>query len=232
MASICGKAKEGGKTHLALTFPEPIYYINLDQGMQELLKNFLDKQIFEVRVHAETSLLVNSLDDFLSNEYKEMMAAYREALEALRKIEAGTIIFDTFTQARSLITHYWLSKIRKERVASGGRDETFQYDYEDANNDTGGIIRDVYDVPGVNLVLVHRAAPVYDNKGNDLGTVKIQGWHGVAPAVGHILYTGRNAKGEFYAKIEGSRSGSEFMGMTIENPTYDKLIALGLGAVE
>ena len=199
--------------------------------MQELLKNFKDKDIFEVRVHAETSL-GGASDEFLDNEYHQMMAAYREAVSELRKLEEGTIVFDTFTQARSLIVHYWLTKIRKERVKSGGRDENMQFDYDNANNETGGIVRDVYDVPGVNLVLVHRAAPVYDAKGNDLGTVKIQGWHGIAPAVGHIIYTGRNAKGEFYAKIEGSRSGSEFMGMTIENPTYDKLIALGLGAVE
>lgn len=229
VTAIWGPPKDGGKTHFALTFPEPIYYFNVDRGIDELLPQFPNTDIRAVIVRAETG--VGTTPQFLEQEYNTLMGAYAEALVELKKLETGTMVFDTFTQTRALLAAHHLGRIKRDRIKAGGRDETFQYDWEAVNNDTGGIIRDVYDVPGVNLVLIHREAPVYDARGNDLGSKKIQGWHGTLAAVGHIAYMGRDTKG-FYAKIEGSRSGAEFKGMRIEDPTHEKFIALGIGAID
>ena len=85
-------AREVGKTHFALTFPEPVYVVDTDLGVAPLLAKpeFRGK---DIRIYDAVKLdLENDEVDPIGS-----LDMLEKALTALRDVKYGTIVIDTIT---------------------------------------------------------------------------------------------------------------------------------------
>lgn len=220
IASVWGPEKSG-KTHFALTFPEPLHFINFDYGLEDLMYQFPDKEIIPHNIGSNDPY---NLDDLmgLTPRYPQLRLMLNEYTKAMKDAAArsGTVVFDTFTQARTLISDGTLEEVLESRVGKKSEGETYPFDYAKSNQITGQVIRMAYKVENVSLVLIHRAAPVYNEKGQETGRVKMQGWHEVPAAVSINIKTGRQDK-RFSMTIESCRKDASLAGETY----YDQMVS-------
>ena len=149
-----------GKTTFALSFPEPIYLLNMDMGAEEFAPKFPGKEIWESKILVP--------EEFTLAGYKPVVEAFKrdylEACEAAAK-RGGTLVVDTASQMWQIISQYKVEAAREERrqeAAKKGRNpdsvKSMQTDYADANLLMGGLARRVHQYPGLNAVFIDRAS--------------------------------------------------------------------------
>lgn len=146
--SVQSREKEG-KTHFALTAPKPIAYISIDIGEEGVVETFpelIDSPDFMIKYLP--SVFVASKQAQAKEAWEEFKIAFRAGLEAAR-----TVIVDTATEAWELI--------RLARL--GGLTKIMPYQYTAVNFEYRGLIREVYDKPGVNLILIHKEKELWAN---------------------------------------------------------------------
>ena len=111
---------EVGKTHFALTFPEPVYVVDTDLGVAPLLAKpeFRDK---DIRIYdaVKLDLEKDEVDPIGSLEMLE------KALTALRDVKYGTIVIDTITDIWQWIGA-WLEVVATRRTQTG---QPYQFEW-------------------------------------------------------------------------------------------------------
>lgn len=229
-----------GKTHFALTAPEPIYFMNLDYGVQELLgkPQFKEKHI-ELANHDMT-------EETDAATYKTLLGAFhRDYTEVLRDgQDGGTLVVDTGTQLWQMIRVVKLDTVLQERIAvwkkknpSKGEPtdadvRLYAYDYADANMYMAGLVRRAIQQTRMNVIFTHKAKEAYTSDGKATGRFEFQGF-GDMPYLVQMtirLHTKRavDAKPGDYtmmSTIESCRFDKDLEGLSIEDPDFNTIAA-------
>jgi len=217
-----------GKTHLALTFPDPVYFFNLDYGLDALLPKFPDRDIRK----ADFPLSVTLDPGF----YRHVLLDFAKALgEAIDQAGPGTIVFDQASQLWDIVQCVKLADAIEERKTEArkkGKDpdavRPMGFDYADANVFMGACLRRVYTSPQTNAVFINGAKPSYSSKGEPTGGLEFRGFN-QTPAIADVQLQVYESNKQTSVLIEKCRFDRELVGMQLANPDYPLLRALLLG---
>ena len=135
--------QKSGKTHWALGAPEPVAYFNFDTGLEGVIDKFLDR---DIQLFPFPPIATLGTVDEAAAQLEKFLAAYVRVLGVCK-----TIVIDTASEAWEL---YRLARLGK---LSGVK----AHHYGQVNMEFRRMIRQAYDTPGQNLILVHKVKPVY-----------------------------------------------------------------------
>lgn len=154
IANIWARPK-AGKTHTALTWPEPIYFFDFDLGSDEVLVKFAGKkEIYRKQFIPRIPEKTVGEAEYLLNQFEE---SYRWALQ---NIKSGTVVVDT----GSALWGGLVSPVLIDRRLRKRSDQTpYPFDYGDANTYFENLVNMVR-ATSLNLVLCHRAREKYIGK--------------------------------------------------------------------
>jgi hypothetical protein len=227
VVSLWGDPKVG-KTHFALTCPEPIRYLNLDFGVAELVPRFAGKQI-------EVSDLQLADVGSLRECSRILEQFYKDYLWALEHSAGGTVVVDTATQVWQLVQTVKLEEVKERRAKKKGGDpdevQLYPYDYAQANVLMSSILRRALHHEGVNTVFIHRSKKRFNARGEELPGTEFQGFNetpAIAQVTLHLFTEGKQHR----ARIEKCRFDTSLEGGVFADLTYDTLRALCLPAEE
>lgn len=166
LSCILWGPEETGKTYTALTFPGPIYYLDLDGGLTPNLKYFKDKVIRRVRM---ISLLDNSdtlaVDDPNYDPFKvdpiNTCRNFDVAVSVAQKLKGGTLIVDTISAYNE-----WLKDLMNVHIpkhVKDGKEYVYQFDWKYVNNKWLWAWEKLKNVQ-CNLVVIAKAKNVYQGR--------------------------------------------------------------------
>jgi len=207
--SVSGLEK-AGKTHMAMTMPGPIAYINTDIGLRGVIEKFADQKdihVLPVTVYHDGDAAVKEWDRFM-NAMKYLV------------LDSGirSIVLDTATELWEL-----------KRIAAFGKLTQVQpWHYGPVNADFRGLFRMFYDdkdCPVKNLIALHKMKAVYlnDKRTSDYERSGFSDMGYLAQA-SIRLYRDRpwvdaddvEHKGNFHAYIESCRHNPLLVGEDLE----------------
>lgn len=141
-------------------WPTPIYYLNYDQSLYELLR-FVDPDLRKALnvVDLIPSKAVMTEAD-VARLLEKAEAAALEARTAILGEGRGTIVFDTASA-------HW-KNIQTVELAGAKRNKDgkpYQYEYGNANRRFASLMAALCGTPNLNLLLLHHAKAVYDAGG-------------------------------------------------------------------
>ena len=226
IVSIAG-APKSGKSHLALTFPDPMLVFSFDIGLEPVLVKFPDKAI-EVKTYPIP--IVDSVKPrpYAKEIYGQFTKDYKEA------IEGGTwktVVIDTATALYELGRH-----CRAEEL---GQENLLQFQYGEVYARLTAVILQPR-LNGINLVLTHHLREKYVAN-EATGAMELDGFKRTEGLVDLVLETRRevrtvvkeNKKGRqnyIVTYIKDNRYDLDLNGEEVEMATYDDLLALlGVG---
>jgi hypothetical protein len=166
-----------------LTAPGPICVISMDLGLEGVIQKFQSlKEIYVAEYHvtlAATGLKKRTLEDMqeVANACNSIWANiardYNEAMDS----GARTVVIDTATKLWEVL-----------RMARFGKlAQIMPHMYAPTNAEFDEFIKDAYEHPGVNLVLIQQLKEEWknsaDGKGNKTGGYEVAGFKGTAYAV-------------------------------------------------
>ncbi len=220
-----------GKTHFALTFPDPIRLLDLDMGAEDLAHKFPGKTI----IHAPLAPQDPTDPASVARALELFIHAWIWALGEASK-DGGTVIMDTASQLWRWVQVVKLEQIRQKRyhaeVAKKGGNESlvdydnvrlYQYDYAEANNVMANLLRRPLQAEGANVVLLHHAQEKYDSSGNATGKYQMRGFAETTAIVPITLQFFRDQAGAFAAQIQHFRPDGLREGLVLQNMAYPLL---------
>lgn len=208
ITAISGEPKTG-KSHLALTFPDPITIFSFDQGIEPVMKNFVGKKIavmtYELPL-VETVRAIGQKKQILDiwNNFKA------DYIKATEDKEVKTIIIDTATAA------YEIARIA--RTGELGR-ELDPNEYGDVYLRMKALIQRAR-LSGQNLILTHYMKEIYKG-GEPTGEKKIDAFRYTESEVDLSLITTR------VTEVLPDRKKSTRIVTTIKETRYDALNLTG-----
>jgi len=136
-----------GKTHYALTGPEPIIYFSIDIGTEGVVEKFQQsgKQVllYEIKYERGKS----------AGEYKSLWDNVLQRLDAALQVDYGTLVIDTWTEIYELA-----------RLAHFGKLSQVQpHNYGPVYAELRGIIDAIYGT-GMSAVLLAKMAKAFETK--------------------------------------------------------------------
>ncbi len=147
VVNLYGREKTG-KTHFALTAPEPIFFFNIDIGTKGVVDKFQvsGKKIYVYNVRVRKGETIDV--------YKTLWTELKSRVEKVYDVGKGTLVFDTGTEAYELC-----------RLAAFGKlTEVKPHHYAPVNAEWRELLRTAYDSP-MNTIFIHKAKPKYvDNQ--------------------------------------------------------------------
>lgn len=217
--SIAGEPKSG-KTHLGLTFPEPIVVFSFDlRGAELLLPKFPDKKI-EVKQYLPPLVVTAESDEESLALWRTIEADFKEATESG---EYKTIMYDPATMLWEIIR----SAYEYER----GKGKLLRRDYGPANSRMAGMLMQPV-ATGMNVVSVNYLADVYEGD-KATGEKKIDGFRRTEGLADLLLLTqmlttgvGKEKHSIVKTRIEKCRFDRDLNGTELEEATYDDIITL------
>lgn len=208
--TISGEPKVG-KTHFALSCPEPIEVFDFDGGVTDLLSKF-DK---DIRLH---QFIVDVWGkEPVSPLWEGFLEAYKEALVG----DAKTIILDTATQLWEVVRLAHLERVQKESPKERVRLQPVEYAVPNS------IMRSVISAPKANeknLVLTHYIKEVWDNEGRKTGLFEpdcFKHTEGLADLV--LLFNSKKLKPtgeETVVTVARCRKDRDLVGQKLTNPDW------------
>ena len=145
VASVDGMPKTG-KTHFALTAPEPIFFINIDIGTEGVVDKFQAEgkriYLYDVRVPRTASKEI----------WVPMWENLKKIFEKVYQVGAGSVVVDTDTEA------YELARLAK----FGKLVQVLPQHYAEVNNEYREVLRLAYD-SAMNSIFIHKMKPKYIN---------------------------------------------------------------------
>lgn len=209
---------KSGKSHFALTFPDPIMIVNLDRSVEDIQYKFSGKEIWRgdieipKRLDAEAcAQILNLIDEVLDQSLPEIDE------------RGGTLVIDTATWLWQVVQKVLLQP-HKEKKARGGADpdsvRVLPFQYADANLWMSSILRRVIPYENTSAVFLHGAQDVYNEGGQPTGELQCHGWkavHGVSQ-FSVRLYP---QDGQFWGRYEVCRFDPSLEGLALPNPDYD-----------
>ncbi len=223
--------KKTGKTHCAFTFPQPIYLINTDHGFRELLHKFpgLDIQVEDICEDPSAGALgsFEAAQPALARFHETYMAWIAEL-----KDHPGTIVIDNASFLWDLVQYVKLEEAKRERFGKQSKTKNLEelrdsrFDYGPVNHYYNVMMRAIYNTRG-SLVLTHSVKNKYDERGQELPQLQMQGFRGTGGIVQAVCQTYKVGD-EFRMVVNHSRHAPEQEGLWTQN-TYSKLRDLLFG---
>ncbi len=213
IVSVWGIPKTG-KTHFALTFPDPLFVFNFDWGLEHHKAGLVGREVY-------IADYLSIKPELTANEAESMLKRFEQDYASALSKNKGTIIFDTSTQLWQLVSKVFLEEIKKKR-----RDgNIYPFDYANANSYFQNLINQVKPTE-MNMVLVQRAKEKYNSSGNASGVFEQQGNNQVPYLVQAELKAFKEGEGEktkHGIQIISCWNTSMVDGLIIPDPDYDKV---------
>uniref|UniRef100_A0A6M3JMT8 Putative ATPase domain containing protein n=1 Tax=viral metagenome TaxID=1070528 RepID=A0A6M3JMT8_9ZZZZ len=215
MVSTSGRPKSG-KTHFAMTFPEPIKVFSFDLGAQLVRAKFSSKQIDVVEYPMP---IIDSLSSDTPWAEPLWQDVKREIYEAIDSCLYKTIVIDPLSVVWDICRFSFAEEQNRSKLGKAR-------DYGEPNARMRGFFLRAA-TAGVNLVAISYLKDEY-KEDKQTGNLILDGWkHSIGMADVHLTIERRGRSN--VAIIQDSRFGFETIGYEMVNPTYDDLaILLGL----
>jgi hypothetical protein len=220
--AVWGQEKVG-KTTFALSFPEPIRFIDWNYGTEGLEKWYQDKAV-EFARYGVTPLSTNKE---VADAVKEFQADYMSSLKFCAP-EGGTVVVDTGSELYDNVQRAKLEELHQRKYE--GKDDwaPMAFDYGEVNSFMSSVYLAPLQMPGVNVVIVHKCKDEYQGK-DRTGRLMIDGWKGTTGAVQvtaqAVKEMTRDGRPEFKLKINTCRLDPALETQTLPNASYDFLMA-------
>ena len=167
---------KSGKTHLAMTFPDPMVVFSLDVGADIVRRKFPSKKI-DIKTYPipiVESVKGTGLQKELLGIWKQLKADYQAATESR---EVKTIVVDTATAL------YEIARIA--RAAELGQENLLKFQFGEVYAQLKGLVQRGR-VAGQNIVWTHYLKDIYRND-VATGELGIDGWRYVEGEADVIL---------------------------------------------
>jgi len=201
-----------GKTHFALSFPDPIFVIDTEMGSSIVASNFSDKKI-------------KILDLFASDE-KEGYETIEDTIDELPKLikEHGikTIVLDSTTDFWECAQGYAKLEIWKIKITDRLKQ---QWDWGTINKLYYRVLKKLLLLP-VNVILTCRAGEVYAAAGQPTGSFTPRAQKDTGHWVDMVIESRSERKpnsNKFFGIIDKCRTKGDLQGKVIENISYESL---------
>ncbi|GAG82715.1 unnamed protein product [marine sediment metagenome] len=215
--AIVGMPKSG-KTHLALTFPDPIKVYSFDLGCQIVAEKFPDKVIDIVEYPMP---IVDTLG-LTSAGFLDLWKQVRDDIKATtEKGEYKTLVIDTASALWEII-RYAFNEEEGRAIGEGGKARR----YGEPNARMYGIITRAQ-VSGMNLVLTNYLKDRWANDVNT-GEKELDGWRRTEGLVDVVLLTERVMRKTpmISTTMKDCRFSLDLCGYQKDNFCYNDLAAL------
>lgn len=228
-----------GKTYVAMTFPEPILFIDTENRAEnKRLVHFKDKKI-KIEEPMELKTEVNkSMDDIFDevgsiNNLTNSLSQYIKAINE-GKIKGGTLVIDNVTDLWSWTQSWMFDKLSKLTTKSGQQRAnndlmtvTSQLDWKVANNKHDGIVRVLRSLIKNEIYIVftakQKSLPDYAMS-NPSNKEKVRAQKEI-PFMSDVIFNLIRQNGEYIAVCE--KLGEQPLPQTtIRNLNFDKIISL------
>lgn len=217
---ICSQAHEGrGKTHFALTAPDPIAYFDFDLGTEGVSNKFAGKQVH----HRSFKLRADELDELNPSEvqalYKRSWADFQEAFEVVvATASIRTIIVDTLTEAWELLRLAEFGKLSQVKPHQyGGVNAIFRTllgRVADERND-------------LNAVYLHKMGKKYANDKWDGRSYARKGFGDMEYLTQTVIeHDYDSGTGEWVVRVHKCRQNAELTGDELPNHDFGDLARL------
>ena len=198
IASIEGTDKTG-KSHLALTAPRPIMYIDLDVGTEGVIHKFQGEDLMVYQVEQPERL---GSSQELMGRYGEIWATVQDKISEALAMNEGTLIIDTFTEAYDIC-----------RLAHFGKMSQVQpHQYGVAYADLREVMRKVHQSK-MSCILLHKMGSNFNT-----GEPEMKGWNDIPHQVQVTLRTDREDTADgpvFLAEVRACRQNPNLMGKNL-----------------
>lgn len=199
-----------GKTHFGLTFPEPIYIIDTENGAPPLVNNFKGK---DVRV-----LDVGEIDGVVSFEKIQNAVDY-----IISRGDAGTIIIDSVSDLWDYAQEYAKVKLFKLSVLDRLKQ---QWDWGSINKLYLSVVKKLVNT-NANIIFTARESEVYAGAGQPTNIMKPKWQKTTGFWLDFVIHNTKKIDKlnnmNFISNIEKSRQFKSLMGKNFDNLTYDIL---------
>lgn len=214
ITSISGYPKSG-KTHLSMSWPEPIKIYSFDLGADFIRAKFPDKHI---DIHNFDLPIIDSdpPDPYAEAIWDEFKSEYK------KDVEGGTyktVILDTATAVWEIVRH----AITEEK----NRKKLLEVEYALPNIKMYGLFARPR-VTGVNLITIQYLRDKYV-KGENSGIVEMDGWKRTEGQADLVLWITRATvadKSVMRTTIKDNRFDRDLNGKTFDDTNFSELLAI------
>lgn len=222
VVSISGLPKSG-KTHLALTFPDPLLLFSFDIGYEPVLAKFPNKAI-EVKTYPIPIIDTVKPKPYAKEIYYQFTDDYHKAVSGG---QYKTVVVDTATSLYELGRHCRAEELKQENL--------LQFQYGEVYARLTAVILQPR-LLGVNLVLTHYLREKFV-AGEPAGGLELDGFkrtEGLVDLVLEVREGTAQAKGKKQniniTWIKNNRYDRDLNGQELTDATYQDLLAvLGVG---
>lgn len=216
---------KSGKTHFALTAPEPIEYFLFDTGFKFVAKKFPDK---DIRIHEFPSNMIWVEGDFpipaSETDNGSLYAKFaKDYFDALRG-DAKTMVIDTGTRLWEIVHTAYLQYLQKQDPS---RNRLIARDYGKPNSAMRSVIDGVTACPvHKNLIIIDYVKDEWGSDGKPTGNVIPHAWDATVAMSDVALefkMLGKADKARVKGVISESRPYRELTGLDFEDPTFDEI---------
>jgi len=198
IASIEGTDKTG-KTHLALTAPRPIMYIDLDVGTEGVIHKFQGEDLMVYQVEQPERL---GSSQELMGRYGEIWTTVQDKINEALEVGEGTLIIDTFSEAYDIcrLSHF------------GKMSQVQPHQYGVAYADLREVMRKVHQSK-MSCILLHKMGSNFNT-----GEPEMKGWNDIPHQVQVTLRTDREDTADgpvFLAEVRACRQNPNLMGKNL-----------------
>jgi hypothetical protein len=228
LVSISGEPKTG-KSHLAMTFPEPIKIYSFDGGAEFVRKKRFSHKAIEV-AHFTLPIIESTDETWALPVWEGFYSQYKQDVESGKY---RTLIIDTATAMEATLRQAILEEHQNDKP-SKKKLATNEYV---ARNLRMKAIFDRAAVNGVNLVVIQYLKEEWvrrpgSDKAEPTGKLILDGWNqteGFADI--NLEMTTKTEAGRTFmvATIKSNRFEREMNGKSFKDTTYDDITALLLG---
>lgn len=244
-------ADKVGKTSLALSFPAPLFFMNFDYSLHELLRKRpeLVGKIAAKSFKITETMIGRDLEPIL----KEFQAAWERALQKADET-GGTAVIDTASQLWQITQDVKVTEVREERIqavrdrikngsykSKSAEDDALeramkpsQLDYGRANMFMAALLRKAFHYERANAVFLGKAKPEYATSegggyARPTGAWEFNGFGetaGIAQAHLYLFKRPEAGKLAHFAQFRSCREDTSLEGLDIMNPTYESIAGM------
>lgn len=215
IVSVTGRAKHG-KTHFALSFPDPIKVYCFNRGADIVTAKFPSKKI---TVH---NFFLPIIEDELGEREwagKIWSEFYKEFKTDCSSGEYQTLVLDAATEVWAIC--------RQAITEEKNRKKLLEVEYEKPNLRMTSLLNYATN-GGVNLVTIQYLKDRYV-KGENTGEQELDGWKRTENQADIILEIARVAKGDkqvMRTTVKDNRYDRDLNGLTLDDTGYPELLSL------
>ena len=221
---------KSGKTHLALTFPDPIRVFSFDGGAEYVRGRFPEKEIDIVTFRMP---IIESSDDS-SWAPPIWDAFYKDYKEAVYSGQYNTVVIDTATTAHTILQQSVFEWLKDEAALKGKEKKKMAVNEYHTRN---LLMKALFDLPqqkGINLVTTQYLGekwlqPAGGGMAQPTGETKVQGWaqtEGFADINLEMESKMKAGKAIKVTTVVSTRFDQATVGQKWENTSFDEIVAL------